>query len=140
MSLSTIANSMKQRARIHDKTTEQMPRGAKLTLTWFTETQVFELRIERARKSKNASAPALWKTEVETFARAFGAVSAAARRITIHSTAAQYRAVVKWREADTKTTRYAHPLPQNADELAAWALTLGPGVKIRHVDVVTGEL
>ena len=139
MSLITIANSMKQRALERGIATEQMPRGAKLLLKWFADTQTFHLEITRARKSHNANALLLWKKEVDTFADAFGAKRTDTYTADANMTATTYTAVVTWREPNT-APRAEQRIPQNDAEIAEWAKTLGQGVKIRNVNVFTGEL
>lgn len=139
MSLITIANSMKQRACAQGTATEQMPRGAKLLLKWLADTQTFQLEITRARKSQKANALFLWKTEVNTFARDFGATRTDTYTADANMTATTYTAVVTWREPNT-APRAEHRIPQNENEIAEWANTLGQGVKIRNVNVFTGKL
>lgn len=138
MSLVTIANSMKQRARAQGTAAQPMPHGAHLTLR-YSDNGLYTLIIQRPRKSKKPNAHLLWKNEVETFARDFGATNDSQYTATIGNSETQYRAVVKWFE------KFASPvdmyrLPQNEKEIEAWAKTLGQGVKIRNVNVFTGEL
>lgn len=43
------------------------------------------------------------------------------------------------RRAPRNHTTHVTPIPQNEREMEAWAATLGPGVRVRGVDVFTGE-
>ncbi len=138
MSLINIANSMKQRARAQGKAAQSMPHGAHLTLR-YSDNGLYTLIIQRPRKSKKPNAHLLWKREVETFARDFGATNDPQYTATIGNSETKYRAVVKWIEK-VASPNDAHRIPQNEAEIAEWAKTLGQGVQIRGVDVFTGEL
>ena len=70
--------------------------------------------------------------------RDFGAMQQANYDAVMESDEFHYRARVTWQDP-AATAQFISALPKNDAEIAAWAQTIGPGIHIRNVDVVTGE-
>lgn len=56
------------------------------------------------------------------------------------NTAQTYRAIILWHDGETAPREEINPLPKDEKEMREWAQTLGQGVRVRNVDVFTGEM
>lgn len=144
MSLSQIATDMKTVARRTGTARRTMPNGAALILTHKTnpEFEYFDLQITRHGKlpAPGTRGAKAWATELNTFAKYFVPAGATHSRVDDKPTEASYSAHISWNEyPDAAPVKHDNSLPRTPEEIAAWAKTLGPGVKIRNVNVFTGE-
>lgn len=128
MSLTQIASSMKAQARREGHAAmPSLAHGAQLYLAYTRDgvTENFTLTITRAGRPRETP-----HTIADAPARMYF-----------------YAAKIEWRETlstpsatDNTARRVDNSLPKTEEEIAAWAKTLGPGVKIRNVNVFTGEI
>lgn len=144
MSLSQIATDMKTVARRTGAARRTMPNGAALILTHKTNPQFefFDLQVTRRGKlpAPGTRGAKAWATELSTFAKYFVPVGAVHSRVDDAPKDNSYSAHISWNEyADSPPARF-DGIPKTEEEIAAWARTLGPGIKIRNVNVFTGEL
>jgi hypothetical protein len=145
MSLSQIATDMKTVARRTGAARRTMPNGAALILTHKTNPQFefFDLQVTRRGKlpAPGTRGAKAWATELSTFAKYFVPVGTTQSRVDDKPTETSYSAHISWNEyPDAAPVKHEISLPRTPEEIAAWARTLGPGIKIRNVNVFTGEL
>lgn len=147
MSLSQIATDMKTTARRTGVARRAMPNGAALILTHKTnpEFEYFDLQITRRGKlpAPGTRGAKAWATELNTFAKYFVPAGAIVSRVDEAPKDNSYSAHISWNEyADVPPERATHNnlLPKTEEEIHAWAQSLGPGIKIRNVNVFTGEI
>ena len=160
MKLSEIAETLKHDAFAHPGEMQSYPLGhgaeCNLRAEFLAPTEVeWHLQIRRAGNLSAEDTPAhkRWLAELATFGKPeyFNIPSGCKPKMQRgkHS----YAAVFVWTESveppDVQTATiakrapsavYIKPIPQTDDEIAAWARTLGRGVKITGVNVFTGEL
>ena len=142
MSLNQIAADMKTAARRQGKIVRNpLANGAQLTLECArVETQdTFLLTVTRAGNkppAEGTKAGKAWQTELETFARFFCGTTA---RVVGKTKMLQgaYAATICWNEPAQDALG---GIPQTLDEMKQWAQSLGPGVRITGVNVLTGEM
>jgi len=139
MSLAQIASLMKTTARKNGTAVTNLPNGAHLTLKYARVGTQDKFVLIMARPGKAPATPRgvkAWTTEQTTFSLFF--VPGARERILIVAPerAGYYSAAFEWTEPSVVLSA----IPRNAEEIKAWARTLGQGVKVSHVDLSTGEL
>lgn len=145
MSLTQIATDMKTAARRTGTARRTMPNGAALQLTHKTnpEFEYFDLQITRRGKlpAPGTRGAKAWATELNTFAKYFVPAGTTHSRVDDKQAEISYSAHLSWNEyPNAVNVKHDNSLPRSPEEIAAWARTLGPGVKIRNVNVFTGEL
>lgn len=159
MGLSQLEQRLRSRALDNpgDIQTETLAHGASCSLyiQWLTETEIeIHLRIERTGQLplEGSKEYAAWLREIGTFrAEKFFNVPAHADTKMVPGKR-KYAATMIWCETverESVTFKYEQrhregvtrvsAIPQNYQEMDAWASTLGAGVRVSGIDVFTGE-